>query len=480
MKKILYLKYCLILLLFFQVLSSAQDKTKKIDEYAQKFYEYGLLNGTVLAAENGNVVFAKGFGMANAEKNIPNAADTKFRLASVTKQFTSMLIMQLVEQGKIKLDGKLGDYLPYYRRDVGDKVTIHQLLNHTSGIPSYTDQPGFMMSGDVNKPTTVTDFVINYASGELAYEPGTEYRYNNSAYYILGAIIEQITGKTYAQVLKENILDPLGMSNTGVEYTGMNIENYSSGYNMTAMGLQPAMPIEMSNVGAAGAMYSTVEDMLKWDRALYSNKLISEESKKLMFTPYLNNYGYGWVVTDGNLGDRKVKLTLHTGGIFGYSTIIMRMIDDDKTIIVLNNISNGNASQLANGIALILYGLEPEQPAKPLLGVFLNTLNEKGIDEAIKEFNELSKDEKNYEYNESDLNNAGYLLLQRQKTDDAIKVFELNTELFPESYNVWDSLGEAWMIKGDKEKAIKYYRKSLELNPDSPTGKDALKKLEGM
>src|ERR1041385_1040776 len=180
----------------------AQDKAAKIDELMKVYNSYRQFNGAVLVAENGKVIFKKGYGMANMEWNIPVETDTKFRLGSITKQFTSMLIMQLVQEGKIKLDGKLTDYLTDYRKDTGDRITIHQLLNHTSGIPSYTGLPNFFQDISRN-PYTVSDFVKKYASGDLEFEPGTKWNYNNSGYFLLGAIIERVSGKTYEQVLKD-------------------------------------------------------------------------------------------------------------------------------------------------------------------------------------------------------------------------------------------------------------------------------------
>src|ERR1043165_6897021 len=164
----------------------AQDKVQKIDELLKMYFYYGQLNGSVLVAEQGKVIYKKGFGMANMEWEIPNQPDTKFRVGSVTKQFTATLILQLVEEGKIKLDGKLSDYLPDYRKDTGDKVTIHQLLNHTSGIPSYTGLPGFIRDVSRN-PYTVDEFVKKFASNDLEFEPGSKFSYNNSGYFLLGA-----------------------------------------------------------------------------------------------------------------------------------------------------------------------------------------------------------------------------------------------------------------------------------------------------
>src|SRR5437764_5438582 len=180
--------FALLAVLAFQTSALAQDKAAKIDQMISLYQKYGQFNGSALVADNGKVIYKKGVGLANMEWDIPNAPDTKFRLGSITKQFTATLILQLVEQGKIKLDGKITDYLPDYRKDTGDKVTIQHLLTHTSGIPNYTSRPDFMtkISRD---PYSVSDFVKKYASDDLEFEPGSKFSYDNSGYFILGAII---------------------------------------------------------------------------------------------------------------------------------------------------------------------------------------------------------------------------------------------------------------------------------------------------
>ena len=198
------LLYTATILLALQQSVFTQDHAAKIQEVLSLAHKYRQFNGSALVAENGKVIYKRAFGMANMEWGIPNTPDTKFRLGSITKQFTAMLTLQLVEQGKIKLDAKISDYLPDYRQDIGQKVTIHHLLTHTSGIPSYTGQPGFFENVSRN-PYKVADFVKKYTSGDLEFEPGAKYSYNNSGYFLFGAIIERVTGKSYEQVLKENI-----------------------------------------------------------------------------------------------------------------------------------------------------------------------------------------------------------------------------------------------------------------------------------
>src|SRR4028119_1902180 len=222
--------FVLLVALASQTSALAQEgKAKRIDEYMTRANKLRQFNGAVLVAENGKVIYKKGLGLANMEWNVPNETDTKFRLGSITKQFTATLIMQLVEQGKLKLDGKLSEYLPDYRKDVGDKVTIHHLLTHTSGIPSYTSLPNFMAEVSRN-PFTPVEFVKNYASGDLEFEPGAKFRYNNSGYFLLGAIIEKVHGKPYEQVLKENVFEPLGMNNSGYDHHDAVLPKRASGY----------------------------------------------------------------------------------------------------------------------------------------------------------------------------------------------------------------------------------------------------------
>ena len=469
-----------ILILFVsQNYTLAQTKSQKIDELMSLYHQYGQFNGSVLVAESGKVIFKKGYGFANMEWNISNDPETKFRLGSITKQFTSMLIMQLVENGKIKLDDKLSDHLPYYSKDIGEKVTIHHLLTHTSGIPSYTGLPGFFQ--DVSRdPYEVEEFIKKYCSGDLEFEPGSKYRYNNSGYFLLGAIIEKVTGKTYEQALKENILDPLNMKSTGYDRHDPILPKRATGYEKNFDGFTNAPYLDMSLPYSAGSLYSTVEDLYLWDQALYTEKLLSQKSKDIMFTPFLSNYAYGWGVRKIALEGSKDSLTTisHGGGINGFNTLIVRLIDDNHLIILLNNTGGTNLGEMSGAIRNILYDKPFDRPKKSLAEVLYQIINEKGIDAAIKKYPELKKDAGSYNLNEREMNNLGYQFLNRKKIKEAIEIFKLNVAAFPESSNTYDSLGEAYMKNGDKELAIKNYKRSLELDPNSTNAVNMLKKLE--
>src|SRR5262245_37219283 len=304
--------------------------------------------------------------MSDMEWSNPNAPDTKFRLGSITKQFTSMLIMQLVQEGKIKLDAKLSDYLPYYRKDTGQKITIHNLLTHTSGIPSYTSLPDFFKNIS-RDPYRVEEFVKKYCSGDLEFEPGSKFEYDNSGYFLLGAIIEQITSKSYEKALQERIFDPLGMKDSGYDHHETIVKKRASGYSRSANGtMTNAFYLDMSIPYAAGSLYSTVEDLFKWDRALYTDKLLSESNKEIMFKPFLGNYAYGWFISDLTLGNTKEKVPSisHGGGINGFNTLEVRLIGDKSLIVLLNNTNAAKLDEMARNIAAILYD-KPYAPSAP-------------------------------------------------------------------------------------------------------------------
>lgn len=462
---------------------ATQTKVQKIETLLNQYHEYGQFNGSALVAENGKVIFKKGFGMANMEWEIPNAPDTKFRLGSITKQFTAMLIMQLVEKGKLKLDGKITDYLPDYPKPTGDKVTLHHLLTHTSGIPGYTEFPNFFR--DVSRdPYPPAAFVKTFADSALLFEPGAKFSYSNSGYFLLGVIIEKVTGKPYEQVLAENILVPLGMKSTGYDHFNTIIKKRAAGYQKNAAGYDNAPYLDMSIPYSAGALYSTVEDLYLWDQALYTNKLLSEPSKALMFKPYIpasgSSYAYGWGVGKAPIGRTQdsVMVIEHGGGINGFNTLISRLPNEKHLIVLFSNAGGAPLGAMSQSLRGILFDKPYGLPKKSIAEAVFVTMMEKGSAPALAQYRELKeKHTDTYQLNEGEMNAFGYQLLQMKKVKEAIELFKLNVEAFPQSFNVYDSLGEAYMLNGDKELAIKNYEKSVELNPRNASGIEALKKL---
>lgn len=468
-----------LVLLSFATPLLAASKAEKIDALVRRYNELRQFNGAVLVADESGVVHKKGYGYANFEWQIPNAPDVRFRLGSITKQFTSMVIMQLVSEGKIELDDRITTYLPDYRKDTGDRITIAQLLNHTSGIPSYTSQPGFF-ANESRDSYTPADFVKKWASGDLEFEPGTKWVYNNSAYFLLGAIIEKVTGKTYAQALQERIFDPLGMKASGYDLSAPLIPKRASGYFLANGKYSNAPYLDMTIPYAAGSLYSTVEDLYLWDRALYTEKLLKDDLKLQMFTPGLQSYGFGWSIRKTKLDDDKTELntTRHNGGIHGFNTLLVRVPERKELVVLLDNTSRGDMlDALGASILSILHDVQPRQPRKSLAEE-LRTFEGNGA-AIVARYRELrSQKPDEYDFREPELNTLGYTLLQTGRTADAIEVFKLNVEMFPQSGNAYDSLGESYAAAGNKELALTNYRKSLELDPKNTNARDVIQRLE--
>lgn len=294
----------------------------------------------VLVSKDGEIVYRKGFGYADIEKKELIKPDTKFRVGSITKQFTAAAILKLQEEGKISITDKLSEFLPDFPR--ADEVTIHHLLTHTSGIHSYTGKPDFM--NKVTSAVTEEEVIAYLRDDAYDFNPGEKWLYNNSAYFLLGHIIGKVTGKPYGTYLEETFFDPLGMVNTGVHSSKLKLENEARGYTKENGQYKLAANWEMSWAGGAGALYSTVEDLHIWNEALFKGKVLQEKSMESAFTPVvLNNgqkpenasYGYGWA-----LGEHRGQETIeHGGGLHGFLSQLVRFPEENTTVVLLTNIT---------------------------------------------------------------------------------------------------------------------------------------------
>ncbi|MBP1223467.1 serine hydrolase [Flavobacterium sp. 1355] len=479
MKKSIKLIVLCVLLQLASVSIFAQDKARQIDDLLSKYNEYGQFNGSALVAENGKIIFKKGFGQANMEWNISNQPDTKFRLGSITKQFTAFLIVKLAEEGKLKLDVPITTYLPDYPKENGDKITIHHLITHTSGIPNYTSAPNFLKEKSRN-PSTPEEFVKTFNKLPLDFKPGEKFSYSNSGYFLLGYIIEKITGKTYEQYLQETILTPLKMANTGFDHSEVILKNRAAGYEKKGKSYVNSSFIDMSIPYAAGSLYSTVEDLYLWDQALYTTKLLSEKSMESLFKSYISfgdeSYGYGWFLSEEKIGDKQYKIIEHGGGINGFNTIISRVPADKNLVVLLNNTGGTILGEMNEAIRAILYNQTYDQPKKSMAIELLDVFSEQGVKAGTELYEKLKKDP-TYSIKEGHINNIGYQLLGSGKKKEAIEVFKINVETFPKSGNAYDSLGEAYLADGDKKLAITNYSKSVELDPTNENGKKILEEI---
>jgi CubicO group peptidase (beta-lactamase class C family) len=327
-----------------QAAAPNQELSAKVDGYINELVKANRFSGAVLVARDGKVLVSKGYGMANLEDETPNTAQTKFRLGSITKQFTATAIMMLEERGKLSVQDSICKYVTDCPQ-AWQPVTIRHLLSHTGGIPNFTSFPEYMKI--MMQPTTVDALIARFKDKPLTFQPGERWSYSNSGYILLGHVIEKVSGKSYEAFLQENIFDPLKMTNTGYDSPARVIKHRAAGYMQRDNALVNAPYIDMTIPHAAGALYSTVEDLYLWDQALYTDKLLSKKSFDAMFTPVKNDYGYGWGINK-QYGLMRVA---HGGGINGFATFISRYPEARAVVIVLSNFAHADPSSIANELS---------------------------------------------------------------------------------------------------------------------------------
>ena len=317
--------------------------SKRIDEIVRFRTEIKEFSGSVLIAKGDDIVFSKAYGLANIEWNIPNTTTTKFRLGSITKQFTAAAILLLEEEGKLKLEDPVRSHWPEAPRS-WDKVTIFHLLTHTSGMPQPDDTWRFSEG-----PAEET--VSHFRDKPLEFEPGTEYRYSNSGFILLAYLIERVSGQTYSDFLQERILKPLGMKDSGVESNGPIVLNRASGYADGDDGFVNAAYLSMPSSIGSGALYSTTEDLLRWTQGLFGGKLLKASSLEKMLTPFKEGYGLGVEISK----EKDVKVIVHGGSIEGFTALLAYYPDEKMTLVVLANLE-GTADGLAKRLSGFMHG----------------------------------------------------------------------------------------------------------------------------
>lgn len=335
----------------------AQDPTARMQQIIQASVDNKAFMGTVLVAKDGKTIINQGYGSADLEWNIPNTPSAKFRLGSLTKQFTAASILLLEERGKLKVEDPVSKYIPAAPA-AWSKITIYNLLTHTSGIPSFTSFPDYATTEW--KDTTPTELVARFRDKPLDFEPGAKFSYSNSGYVLLGYLIEKISGQTYADFLQQNIFTPLNMTDTGIDSNAAIIPQRAQGYTPSKQGIHHSGYISMTIPLSAGAIYSTTGDLLKWEQALYGGKLLTPASLTKMTTPFKSDYAFGLSVrtVDGH------KLITHNGGIEGFNTSLNYYPDDKLVVVVLSNL-NGNApDQIANNLGKVALGQTVTLPSE--------------------------------------------------------------------------------------------------------------------
>jgi CubicO group peptidase (beta-lactamase class C family) len=326
---------------------SRASSIMRMGTLVQSFVSDKRFMGSVLAAQNGRILLDKGYGFANLERKIPNAPSTKYRLGSLTKQFTAASILLLEERGKLNVDDPIKQYLPDVPAAWG-KITIFDLLTHTSGIPNDTELPEFKAS--MKLPTTPEKLIAQFRDKPLDFPPGQYWRYSNSGYILLGSLIEKLSGQSYAEFVRDNIFIPLGMKDTGYDTESPSIVPRAMGYEKGT--LADAEYINMSQPFSAGGLYSTTGDLLRWERGLFGGAVLTPNSLKKMTTAYKSDYAFGLWSRERN-GHHVIE---HGGSINGFGAWLAYYPKDKLTIVVLGNVQHGPSDEIAANLASLAFG----------------------------------------------------------------------------------------------------------------------------
>ncbi len=328
-----------------------------MEEYlraAQKFWNF---QGSVLVSRGGRVVFEAGLGMARLEEGVENTPATRFLLASVTKMFTAAAVMQLAEKGLLALDDPLRKYVPEYPEKKGASITIRHLLSHTSGIPEAVPDPRVL--GDLTEPKTALELIGLIKDKELDFPPGSRAVYSNAGYVLLGLAIERVSKQSYYEYLQDHIFGPLGMTSSGYQEDWFDTPGFARGYiEEKGGGLTEAPRIHLSLAFSAGALHSTVRDLLKWDEGLRSEKILSVLSKEMMFRAAKDGFGFGWLVME-TWGKKDLA---HGGGAPGFAAWVERWPNEEAFVAVLSNTGSSSAGEVGRSLAAILFGRDYQSP----------------------------------------------------------------------------------------------------------------------
>jgi CubicO group peptidase (beta-lactamase class C family) len=493
MKKVCIVK-TIIILFIIQILfinaactQTTDNKAKRIDSVMSILANRDTFTGSILVAEKGQIIYKNAFGYSDYATKQKLSINSMFELASVSKQFTAMGIMILKERGKLDYGDDIQKYFPKLQYK---GITIRNLLWHTSGLPKY--ERFFDQKWDKSKIAVNDDIwkLFELYNPPVEFNPGEKWAYSNTGYAMLASIIEKVSGKTYKEFLKENIFDKLEMKRTRIVNRRLNpekLEDYAYGYIFSLNDGGYVLPdnterfkyvVYLDGIVGDGCVNSTVEDLFKWDRALYTEKLVKKTTLDEAFISGKTNdgkdvnYGFGWSLANVN----NIKRISHGGGWPGYSTLINRFPELDRTIIIL--CINRSFVNIWETIYNILDNKKVEVPPCQAGFQIQTELLLKNSSALKTKIETMINDKENYKFDENQINNIGYDLLTNKRIDEAIEVFILNVRMFPKSANTYDSLGEAYLIAGNKELAIENYEKSLKLNPENKNAAEQIFKLK--
>jgi len=483
---------------------SQEARRDRLDSFFQSLQSYGLMNGNILVAEKDKIVYQRSFGFADLKAKLANSDSSEFTLGSVSKTLTSTAILQLKEKKKLKLDDPFIKYFPGFPYP---QILIRHLLSHTSGLPDY-ELYQEEMTANPGKIFTISDILPSLKRWKepLHFKPGEKWQYVNTNFCLLALLVEKLSGLSFQKYMEKYVFSPIGMSHTYFQSdpgkTGERNRTVNYEYPwLFSTEMQPADSIKRnhwrsynaSGFVGQGNIMTTTGDLLKFDEALYSNKILKLETLAEAFTPTkLNNgqnvnaesgvgkssYGLGWFILDDTSAG---KIVWHSGGVPGGLSIFIRDITKRQTVIAFDNAFDKGLYKYGISALNILNDKPVIGYKKSLTQDYNLALLEKGTDAAFCRLIELKADTLHYYLSEDDMNELGLQMLYAatfsKHKDMALEILKLNVLLFPESFNTYDSYGEALADTGEKYEAIFMYQRSIELNPGNDSGKQALKRL---
>jgi CubicO group peptidase (beta-lactamase class C family) len=437
----------------------------QIDTLIREYQDLDLFSGVVLLAEKGKPKYLKAFGMADREKQINNTAKTLFDIGSMNKTFTSIVIKQLINEGKLAYDDKLIKYVEGFEDRNAKNITIQHLLKHESGFGDYHNDGYFDLSIEQKSLQAIVDKAKKM---ELLFKPGEENEYSNTGYVILGAVIEAVSGKSYFENVRERIVEPLGLKNTYIQNLDKVLDRRAFGYFPTPLGVLERNVEFIDVPNPDGGFLATIEDVMKFYRSYYNDTILLNEKIKSAdsFFQYVRELPAG-------------KAPLTAGGFEGFNTAMYQVLNDDISILVFANMDEPVAELIATGILEITRGNDPEPARMPAMQGIRIAFEERGVDYVKSNFEDLTINYHPEDPKDWILNDLGYAyLFAKEDTEKAVALFQLNTELFPEVANAWDSYGEGLLQQGKRNEALNAYWTALKLDPKSPTALKMVRELK--
>ncbi|MEJ2543835.1 MAG: serine hydrolase [Calditrichaceae bacterium] len=467
------LKYLIYLSIFILIIIQACTPgiESEIDDMVKMYTDKNMFSGVVLYAKDSMIVYNKAFGLANHEDSINNTIETRFNIGSLNKDFTYVLILQLLSEDSLKLDDTIGQYIDDFDDKISNKVTIRHILRHASGFGDYGMHPDYQKNRKNFK--TVDDILKLIISEPLLFNPGSERYYSNSGFIVLGKIIENITHKPYEDVLQQRIFNPLDMKNTYYSHLDT-LTNKATGYVKSATG-KLSNTIQVENYATpAGGCYSTTSDLYKFYNTLENTDiLLTDPYKKIMYVYANPDIKLTWekIISDETIFNAKA------GGFEGFNAMVIEWMVNKEITIVLANYDEPIAEEVGDGIFAIMRDIEPDKPKLPVKQYVYNLLKMHGYDYISMHYDSLMKSQ-NYQYeNPWLLNQVGYDLLHEKLFKEAIQIFRLNVQRYPKLANPYDSLAEAYMKAGENKLAVENYSKSIELDSTNQNAIQIIAKL---